>query len=317
MKAMVYHEYGSPDVLQLKEIDNPVVREDGVLVRVHAASVNWIDWHFLTGTPLMARMMSGLFKPKRTILGMDLAGRVEAVGSNAKRFRPGDDVFGGSGNGGSFAEYVCVGEDEIQTKPANISFEEAASVCAAAGPALQGLRDKGQIRAGHAVLINGASGGLGTFAVQIAKWFGAAVTGVCSTRNLDMVRSIGADQVIDYTQVDITQGPQSYDLIFDAVAKLSFSACRRVLNPGGIYVTTEFSPVLALRGLWVSMTGDRKLVPFLAKPPSTADQAFVRELLETEKVTPVVDRSYPLSEVPEALRYLADGHARGEVVITV
>ena len=317
MKAMAYHEYGSPDVLQLQDAEVPAVDEDAVLVKVRAASVNWIDWHFLTGTPFMARMMSGLFKPKQKILGIDLAGRVEAVGKNIQRFRPGDEVFGGSGNGGSFAEYVCVGEDEVQTKPANITFEEAASVGAAAGPALQGLRDKGHIEPGRAVLINGASGGVGTFAVQIAKSFGAVVTGVCSARNLDMVRSIGADHVIDYTQVDFTQRPQRYDLIFDAVAKLSFSACRRVLNPGGIYVTTEFSPVLALRGLWVSMTGDRKLVPFLAKPPSTADQAFVRELLETEKVTPVVDRSYPLSEVPEALRYLADGHARGKVVITV
>jgi len=317
MKAVVYHEYGSPDVLQLQEIDIPVVHDDGVLVRVHAASVNWIDWHFLTGTPLMARMMSGLFKPKRTILGVDLAGRVEAVGRNAKRFRPGEEVFGGSGNGGSFAEYVCVGENEIQRKPANITFEEAASVCAAAGPALQGLRDKGQIRAGHVILINGASGGLGTFAVQIAKWLGAVVTGVCSTRNLDMVRSIGADQVIDYTQADFTQGPQRYDLIFDAVAKLSFAACRRVLNPGGIYVTTAFSPALALQGLWISMTGDRKLVPFLAKPPSTADQTFVRELLQDGKLTPVIDRTYTLREVPEALRYLAGGHARGKIIITV
>jgi NADPH:quinone reductase-like Zn-dependent oxidoreductase len=264
----------------------------------------------------MARIMAGgLFKPKHKILGIDVAGRVEAVGRNIKQFQPGDEVFGGCGSGGAFAEYVCAGEDEVQLKPASVTFEGAAAVGAAASVALQGLRDAGQIRSGQQVLINGASGGVGTFAVQIAKAFGTGVTGVCSTRNMDMMRSIGADQVIDYTQEDFTQKGQCYDLIFDVAARLAFSDCRRVLDPQGIYVTTEFSPVLALVGLWTSMTGDKKMVPFLAKPPSKRDQAFMRELLEGGKVTPVIDRRYTLSEVPEALRYLGQGHARGKVVI--
>jgi len=316
MKAMVYHDYGSPDVLELQEIEEPVVNDDQVLVRVHAASVNWLDWHFLTGTPFLVRLMARLRKPKHEVLGIDVAGRVEAVGANVKQFQPGDEVFGSSSHG-CFAEYVCVSEAEVVTKPANMSFEEVAAVPGAATPALQGLRDHGQIQPGQKVLINGASGGVGTFAVQIAKSFGARVTGVCSTRNMDMVRSIGTDQVIDYTQEDFTQEGQCYDLIFDVAAKLAFSDCRRVLNPQGIYVTTEFSPVLALVGLWTSMTGDKKMVPFLAKPPSKRDQSFVRELLEGGKVTPVIDRRYTLSEVPEALRYLGQGHARGKVVITV
>jgi NADPH:quinone reductase-like Zn-dependent oxidoreductase len=318
MKAMVYHDYGSPDNLEMQEIDIPAVRDDQVLVRVHAASVNALDWHFLTGTPFLARIMAGgLLKPKQKILGVDLAGRVEAVGASVTRFQPGDEVFGGCGSGGAFAEYACAGEEAIQPKPANVTFEEAAAAGAAAHTALQGLRDGGQIKAGQNVLINGASGGVGTFAVQIAKSFGAEVTGVCSTRNLDMVRSIGADQVIDYTQEDFTRNGQCYDLIFDVAAKLSFSDCKRALSPMGIYVTTEFSPALALGGLWASMTGDKKLVSRLAKPPSEADWAFMKELLERGQVTPVIDRRYALREVPEALRYLGKGHARGKVVITM
>ena len=317
MKAMVYHNYGPPDTLRLQEIEKPVAKDDEVLIKVHAASVNWHDWHFLTGTPFMARMMAGLLKPKHKIPGIDVAGRVEAVGRDVTQFQVGDEVFGGSGNGGSFAEYVCANQNEMQPKPANITFEEAAAVCGAAFTALQGLRDTGQIKPGHEVLINGASGGVGTFAVQIAKWFGAVVTGVCSTTNLEMVRSIGADQVIDYTQTDFTQSEQRYDLIFDVVAKLSFSDCRPVLGPEGIYVTTHFSPALALNGLWTSITGDKKLVPLLAKPPSQSDQILVKELLEAGKVAPVIDRRYPLSEVPEALRYLENGHTRGKIVITV
>jgi NADPH:quinone reductase-like Zn-dependent oxidoreductase len=318
MKAMVYHDYGPPGNLAMQELETPAVRADQVLVEVHAGSVNALDWHFLTGTPLLARIMAGgLLKPKQKVLGVDLAGRVEAVGSNVTRFQPGDEVFGGCGSGGAFAEYVCTGEADIQPKPPNVTFEEAAAAGAAAHTALQGLRDGGQIKAGQAVLINGASGGVGTFAVQIAKAFGANVTAVCSTRNLDRVRSIGADQVIDYTQEDFTRGKQRYDLIFDVAAKLSFSDCKRVLNPQGIYVTTEFSPLLALRGQWASMTGDHKLVSQLAKPPNERDWAFMKELLESGQVRPVIDRRYPLSEVPEALRYLGEGHARGKVVITV
>jgi NADPH:quinone reductase-like Zn-dependent oxidoreductase len=316
MKAMVYHEYGSPDVLALQEIEEPAVNDDQVLVSVRAASVNWLDWHFLTGTPFLARLMAGLLKPKNNVLGIDLAGRVEAVGANVRQFQPGDEVFGSSSHG-CFAEYVCVSEAEVVTKPDNMSFEEVAAVPGAAIPALQALRDHGQIQPGYRVLINGASGGVGTFAVQIAKSFGAEVSGVCSTRNLELVRSIGADQVVDYTQVDFTQTGERYDLIFDVVAKRSFSDCRRALNPQGIYVTTEFSPVLALLGQWISMTGNQKMVPLPPKPPSKTDLAFIKELLETGKVTPIIDRPYALSELPDALRYLEKGHARGKVVITV
>ncbi len=318
MKAMVYREYGSPDNLEMQEVDVPAIQDDQVLVKVHAASVNALDWHFLTGRPFLARIMAGgLLRPKQGVLGVDLAGRVEAVGAGITRFQPGDEVFGGCGSGGAFAEYACAGEEELQMKPANVTFEEAAAAGAAAHTALQGLRDGGQIQAGQKVLINGASGGVGTFAVQIAKSFGASVTGVCSTGNLDMVRSIGADQVIDYTQKDFTQSEQRYDLIFDVAARLSFSDCKRALAPQGIYVTTEFSPALLLGGLWASMTGDKKLVSQLAKPPNEGDWAFMKGLLERGSVAPVVDRRYTLSEVPEALRYLGEGHARGKVVITV
>jgi NADPH:quinone reductase-like Zn-dependent oxidoreductase len=318
MKAIVYHEYGSPDNLELQDVEMPAVQEDQVLVKVHAASVNALDWHFLTGTPFLARIMAGgLLKPKQNVLGVDLAGRVETVGASVTRFQPGDAVFGGCGSGGAFAEYACAGEGDIQPKPGKVTFEEAAAAGAAAHTALQGLRDGGQIKAGQNVLINGASGGVGTFAVQIAKAFGATVTGICSTGNLEMVRSIGADQVIDYTQEDFTQGEQRYDLIFDVAAKLSFSDCKRVLTPQGVYVTTEFSPALVLGGLWASMAGDKKLVSRLAKPPHERDWAFMRELLESGQVRPVIDRRYPLGELPEALRYLGEGHARGKVVITM
>ena len=318
MKAIVYHQYGSPDMLEMQEIELPAVEEDQVLVRVQAASVNALDWHFLTGKPFLARVMNGgLLKPKQTILGIDLAGRVEAVGGRVTRFQPGDEVFGGCGNGGAFAEYACAGQDQLQPKPANVTFEEAAAAGAAAHTALQCLRDGGQIQTGQHVLINGASGGVGTFAVQIAKAFGTTVTGVCSTRNLDLVRSIGADQVIDYTQEDLTQGEQRYDLIFDVAAKLSFADCKRVLNPQGTLVTTEFSPALLLKGRWASLTGNQNLVSQLARPPKEEDWAIMKELLERGQVKPAIDKSYTLREVPEALRYLGQGHARAKVVIAM
>jgi len=318
MKAMVYQHYGSPDNLELQEVEMPAVRDDQVLVKVQAASVNALDWHFLTGSPFLARIMNGgLCRPKQQILGVDLAGRVVAVGASVARFQPGDEVFGGCGNGGAFAEYACSAEAELQPKPANVSFEEAAASGAAAHTALQGLRDGGRIRAAQSVLINGASGGVGTFAVQIAKSFGATVTAVCSTGNLEMVRSIGADHVIDYTQQDFTQGGQRYDLIFDVAAKLSFSECKRVLKPRGVYVTTEFSPALLLGGMWASFTGDQKLVSQLAKPPGEDDWAFMKGLLEQGQVRPVIDKRYTLSEVPQALLYVGQGHARGKVVITM
>ena len=251
MKAIVCHRYGSPDVLQLQDVDRPVVKDDGVLVRIHSASVNPLDWHTLTGKPYLLRM-TGLRKPKRAIQGVDAAGRVEAVGRNVTLFQPGDEVFGASS--GAFAEYVCVSEDRIVLKPANLTFEQAAAVPVAAFTALQSLRDKGQIRPGHKVLINGASGGVGTFAVQIAKSFGAEVTGVCSAGNVDMVRSIGADQVIDYNQEDFTQRGQRYDLMLDTVGNRSLSECRRALSSEGVYVSVGApmgEPAVACSMKWV------------------------------------------------------------------
>jgi NADPH:quinone reductase-like Zn-dependent oxidoreductase len=319
MKAIVYENYGSPDVLELREIEKPTPKEDEVLVKVHAASVNAMDYRFLTGTPYIARIMAGLLKPKHKILGLDVAGRVEAVGANFKQFQPGDEVFALSINLGAFAEYLCVPEAQILMvqKPASMSFEEAAAVPFSALSAQTCLRDLGQIQEGQKVLINGASGAVGTFAVQIAKSYGTEVTGVCSTRNLDLVRSIGADQVIDYSQEDFTQSEGRYDLIFDAVRKRSFSDCKRALNPEGIYVITAFSPTLALQQQWISMTDSQKMVPMVPKKLVNRDLLDLKELLEAGKIKPVMDRSYSLSEVPEALRYYGKGHARGKVTISV
>jgi len=323
MKAIVYDTYGSPDVLQLQEIDKPVVKDDEVLVQVRAASLNPYDWHFMTGLPYLGRLQFGMFKPKANGLGADLAGQVEAVGKNVTRFRPGEEVFGGVETG-AFAEYVCVSEDAAVLKPANLTFAQAAAVPMGALTALQGLRDKGQMKAGQKVLINGASGGVGTFAVQIAKLLGAEVTGVCSTRNVDMVRSIGADQVIDYTQEDFTQGRQRYDLMLDNVGNRSLSECRRVLNPEGVYLASFGQPEHLWLGPMAQLLKMAVLSPFVSQrlltfvaTPNNEDLHFLKELLEAGKVTPVIDRSYPLSEVPEAIRYLEEGHARGKVVITV
>lgn len=311
MKAIVYEKYGSPDVLELQEVDKPVLKDNQVLVRIHAASVNPLDWHSLRGKPFVLRIMTGLVKPKRKILGADLAGRVEAIGGKVTQFQPGDEVFGNVL--GTFAEYVRVSEEGIVPKPSNVTFEQAAAVPVAALTALQGLRDKGHIQPGHKVLINGASGGVGTFAVQIAKSFGADVTGVCSARNVDMVRLIGADRVIDYSKEDFTQTGGRYDLIFDAVGNHSLSDCRRALRADGIYVAVAGSVV---RGLWLAMTGRKRTVTMLAKR-SKKDLLVLKDLLETGKVRPVINRRYPLSGVPEALRYLGEGHAQGKVVITV
>jgi NADPH:quinone reductase-like Zn-dependent oxidoreductase len=314
MRAIVYTQYGPPDVLKLKEVEKPTPKNDEVLVKVHVAAVNWLDWHFLTGTPFLVRFMAGLFKPKNNVLGIDMAGRIEAVGANVTQFQPGDEVFGSTDHG-CFAEYVCVSEESVVKKPANKTFEEAAAVLGAAATALHALRDHGQIQPGQSVLINGASGGVGTFAVQIAKSLGAEVTGVCSTRNLVLVRSIGADHVIDYTQQDFTQNELRYDLIFDVVAKRSFTDCKRALKSRGIYITSEFSPALVLQGQWISMTGSKKMMPLPPKPPNTLDQAFLKKLLENREISPVIDRCYSLNEVPDALRYLEKGHARGKIVI--
>jgi NADPH:quinone reductase-like Zn-dependent oxidoreductase len=319
MKAIVYEKYGPPEVLQLKEVEKPTPEEGEVLVEVHAASVNYGDLPVLRGEPLQRLMGGGLLKPKNKILGDDIAGRVEAVGGNVEQFQPGNEVFGLS-NFGAFAEYRCVIEDNLGLKPANLSFEDAASVPMAALVALQGLRDHGQIQPGNKVLINGASGGVGTFAVQIAKSFEAEVTGVCSTNKLDMVRSIGADQVIDYTQEDFTKRGQRYDLIFAAGGYHPISDYKRALSPEGIYVCTggsyaQYFQALIL-GPLISTTGSKRLGAMYGKP-NQKDWAFLKELVETGKVVPVIDRYYPLSEVPEALRYLEGGHARGKVVITV
>jgi NADPH:quinone reductase-like Zn-dependent oxidoreductase len=320
MKAIVCTQYGSPEVLQLKEVEKPAPKDNEVLVKVHAASLNAGDWHILRGEPLLRLTTWGLLKPKHKILGDDIAGRVEAVGRNVKQFQPGDDVFGIS-NFGAFAEYKCVPEDKyLYLKPASMSFEEAATIPMAATPALQGLRDKGQIQSGQKVLINGASGGVGTFAVQIAKSFGAEVTGVCSTRKLDMVRSIGADHVIDYTQEDFTKSEECYDLILDVAAYHSIFDCKRALRPKGIYVCIGGSMTRYLQAMFlgplISMMGSKKMGTVFG-PPNQKDVVFLIELFEAGKVVPVIDRRYPLSEVPEALRYLEEGHARGKVVITV
>jgi NADPH:quinone reductase-like Zn-dependent oxidoreductase len=326
MKAFVYCEYGLSN-LKLQDIEKPTPADDQVLVRIRAVSVNPVDGHMLRGNLLFRLISGGLRKPKETRLGTDYAGTVEAVGKEVKQFKPGDEVFGG--RRGSFAEYVCARADRgIALKPANVTFEQAASVPVAAITALQGLRDKGKLQAGRKVLINGASGGVGTFAVQIAKSFGAEVTGVCSTRNLDLVRLIGADQVIDYTKEDFTKGEQRYDIIFDNVGNHSFSERRRVLTPNGICVLagiggagwheeTGKRVARALTSPLMSKFTSQKFVGFIADL-NHKDLVTLAHLMQSGKVTPVIDRTYnSLSEVPEALGYLEQGHARGKVVIAV
>jgi len=317
MKAIVYTRYGPPDVLQIKEVETPSPKEDEVLVEVHAASVNYADWSFVRGKPFLVRLIgAGLLKPKNRTLGADMAGRVEAVGRNVEQLQPGDEVFGDLADSGfgAFAEYVSAPEHALALIPANLTLMEAAAVPQAAVVALQGLRDEGEIQPGQKVLVNGASGGIGTFAVQIAKSFGADVTGVCSTRNLDMVRSIGADQAIDYTQYDFTQNDQRYDLIVDIVANRPVSEYMRALDPKGKYVAIAFNPTSLFQG--ARSTGSKKSSSLAAKQ-SIEDLVIVRELLEAGKVVPVIGRCYPLSEVAAAVRYYGERHAQGKVVITV
>lgn len=324
MKAILCPNYGSPGVLRYEEIERPTPGDDEILVKVRAASVNPLDWRFMRGRPYFIRAMNGLRKPKIARMGVDVAGEVEAVGRNVTQFQPGDEVFGSVGlSRGAFAEYVCADEKALVAKPANLTFEQAAAVPVAALTALQGLRNEGQIQAGQKVLINGAAGGVGTFAVQIAKIFGAEVTGVCSTRNFNMVRSIGADHVIDYTREDFTLSDKQYDLIFDCIANHSLSACRRVMSRNGTYVVVGgpdggwIGPLAPfLKVLIVSPFVSQKLTGSMSKQ-SNEDLVELNELLETEKITPVIDRNYSLSEVPEAIRYLEEGHARGKVTITV
>lgn len=322
MQAIVYTKYGSSDVLQLKEVEQPTPKDNEVLLKVHAASVNPLDWHFMRGKPYVMRLQSGLRSPKKSTLGVDVAGQVEAVGKDVTEFQPGDNVFGVCN--GSFAEYVCAFEKSLVKKPPHLTFEQVAAVPVAAFTALQGLRNQGRIQSGQKVLINGAAGGVGTFAVQIAKSFGAIVTGVCSTRNMTMVESIGADHVINYTQGDFTQSAQRYDLVFDAVGNRSLSDCRRVLNSNGILVLVGgpdkgrlLGPLArSIKGLVLSRFVSQRMVMLLAAW-SKDDLVVIQELLDDGKLTPVIDRTYTLSEVPEAIRYLEQGHAQGKVVITI
>jgi NADPH:quinone reductase-like Zn-dependent oxidoreductase len=327
MKAIVHHEYGSPvDVLALEEIDRPACGDDDVLVRVRAASVNPADWHMVRGVPDIARLSFGLRAPKHRVPGCDVAGQVEAVGRNVTMFQPGNEVFGSPfGNGfGAFAEYACLSDGLLTLKPANLSFERAAAVPLAALTALQALRDHGRIEPGHRVLIIGASGGVGTFAVQIAKSLGAEVTGVCSTRNVDMVRSIGGDHVVDYTQADFTEGGRRYDLILQLAGTRSPSDCRRALTSRGTLVLISgesdgrwIGPVARIvAALALSPFVSQRMTSFTVKP-NREDLQLLSQLIEAGTVTPVIDRTYSLSEVPEAIRYLEEGHVRGKVVVTV
>ena len=323
MKAIVRERYGSPDVLKLRDIDRPVIDDDGVLVRVRAASINAYDWHMMRGRPSLVRLMTGLRKPKSTAMGVDLAGEVEAVGKNVTEFRPGDEVFGQ--RVGALAEYVRgTAMSFLVPKPTGLTFEQAAAVPMAASTALQGLRDKGQIKPSQRVLINGASGGVGTFAVQIAKAFGAHVTAVCSTRNVDQALSLGADEVIDYTREDFTRGGRKYDVILDVASSGSLSSRRRVLEPNGTLVgvgaANNDGTASIVAGLLetavLSRFGNQKMPFFLAKN-SKEDLLVLKELIEAGKVRPVIDRTYPLNQTAEAIRYLETGHARAKVVITV
>ena len=319
MKAIVCTQYGPPDVLQFTELAKPTPADNEVLIKLYAASANPVDLHLMRGKPFFLRLMSGgLRAPKRKVPGHDIAGRVEAVGRNVTQFKPGDAVFGACR--GAFAEYVCAKEDNLALKPANSSFEDAAAMPVAALTALQGLRDKGRIQPGQKVLVDGASGGVGTFAVQIAKSFGAEVTAVCSTQKVDTARSIGADHIIDYTQEDFTKSGQRYDLILAANAHHSIFDYRRALIQNGIYVMAGGGGLQALQavllGPLLSRIGRKKTRFFIAKIDQK-DLVFLKELLEAGKVVPVIDRRYPLSDAAEALRYLAEGHAKGKIVLTV
>ncbi len=326
MRAIVYHDFGSPDVLRVEEIPKPVPNDNQVLVRVRAAAINPLDWHYMEGSPYIARLLGfGLVKPKNPRLGVDYSGTVEAAGKNVTQFKPGDDVFGG--RDGALAEYVCGLPDKaIVLKPANVTFDQAASVGIAGVTALQGVRDKGKVQPGQKVLINGASGGVGTFAVQIAKSFGADVTGVCSTRHLDLVRSLGADQVIDYTKEDFTKNGQLYDVIIDNVGNHSLLECRRVLKPNGRYVLIGgggvndgrwIGPVInPINALVLAPFVSQRMGPMMADL-NKKDLKFLADLMAAGKLKPVVDRTYPLGQATEAMRYLEKGHAQGKVIITM
>jgi NADPH:quinone reductase-like Zn-dependent oxidoreductase len=316
MKAIVQTGYGSPDFFELREIDKPVVKDNDVLVRVHAAALHAGDVFFMRGVPTMVRLIVGFPKPRNYIPGYDVAGHVEAVGKNVTQIQSGDEVFGAHKN--TCAEYVCAPESHFLPKPINLTLEQAAAVPTSAISALLGLRDEGKVQPGQKVLINGASGGVGTFAVQIAKAFGAEVTGVCSTQNMDMVRSIGADHVIDYTQEDFTQSEQRYDIILDQVANHSLSDFRSVLTPEGTHIPNSGHSGLGyiVKAFVSSLFLRQQGRPFIAIPKNEG-LVVLKELIEAGKIKPVIDRTYPLSEICEAFRYLDQGHSRGKVVITV
>jgi NADPH:quinone reductase-like Zn-dependent oxidoreductase len=324
MKAAVYTRYGPPEVVHIEDVEKPAPKNDEVLIKVRAASVNPLDSHLMKGKPYVGRLVFGLFKPKLTRPGVDVAGVVEAIGRSVTEFKPGDEVFGSCR--GAFAEFACTSESKLAMKPANVTFAQAAGAPVAAYTALQGFRDKASLQPGQNVLINGAAGGVGTLAVQVARGYGAKATGVCSTRNVEMVRAVGADDVIDYTREDFTEGLRRYDVIFDLVANHSLLAVRRVLKPKGIYLGAG---VLGIRGgmllgllvqglsaAALSRSTSQKFMLFTARARNE-DLIEVRDLMEAGKLTPVIDRTYPLSEVAEAIRHVAAGHARGKVVITL
>jgi NADPH:quinone reductase-like Zn-dependent oxidoreductase len=321
MRAIIQAQYGAPGVLEIRDVGRPVVKDDSVLVRVRAAAVNIGDWHLMRGVPYVVRLVYGLRKPRREIPGLDIAGEVEAIGSSVTQFRPGDEVFGWCR--GAFAEYACAAQDTLLPKPGNLTFEQSAAVGDSALTALAAVRDQGKVQPGQRVLVNGASGGVGTFAIQIAKSFGADVTGVCSTSNVELVRSIGADRVIDYTTEDFTQSEPRYDVMLDLIGNRSLSDCRRTLTPRGTYVLVGVRDM----GRWVGLSRQSKallLSPFVGQRMrvfvvrhNKADLAVLKELVEAAKVAPVIDRRYALSEVPEALRHQGEGHTHGKIVINV
>ena len=318
MKAIVYEKYGPPEVLQLKEVEKPTPKDEEVLVKIHATAINSADGTLMRGKPFLGRLWQGLLKPKNKILGADIAGKVEAVGKNVKQFKPGDEVFGDISDigFGGFAEYVAVPEKVLLQKPTNLKYEEAAALPAASVVALQGLRNHGQIKHGQKVLINGAGGGIGSFAVQIAKSFGAEVTGVCSTKKLDMVRSIGADHVIDYTKEDFTKSGQLYDLIFDLHVSHSISEYKRALAPNGAYIACDFNPTSLFLGPLISLFGSKKVKSYLARI-NAEDLTYIKELIEAGKIRPVIDRRFPLNDVADAIQYYEEKHSQGKIIITV
>jgi NADPH:quinone reductase-like Zn-dependent oxidoreductase len=328
MKAIVQDRYGSPEVLEFTTAETPVAGDDEVLVQVHASSVNAFDWHFMRGDPYLARLtMGGLKRPPTRIRGRDFSGRVVTTGRNVTRFQPGDDVYGDLGlRSGAFAEYVAVPVDQVEHKPANLTHEQAAAVPLAANTALIGLRDTADLKAGQRILVNGASGGVGTFAVQLAKSYGAEVTAVCSPRNADLVRELGADHVIDYTREDFTTSGQTYDVVFDLVGNHSLGAFRRALTPDGVFLlsgggTSNGGSLVGPMGLFITAQLTRRFVRqrlvAVQEKPSSANLVALRELIEAGEITPVIDRTYPLSEAAEAIRYVEEEHARAKVVITV